>query len=322
MRHRPLSTRLKRFTLLLSLGPLLEVAAYPKPGNVHRFRNFPDTRFEDFIVTGAVFVQQLYVAALRGSMGCCKRTTVGDVIFRIVDQSRRLHGGGNTCLGTATLLAPLAMALGRMLSGEEGEVDVRELVRKATALVRERSTPHDSVYFYRAVRAAAPSYLSKSDKTHGLPNVFDKKFRARLLGEGIRLWDVLRRSAEGDIVCREVVEGYRVSLDAASFLRKELAKGSDWNDAVVDTYLYVLSKTADTLVARKHGWDKARELSEKAARAIRLGGMKTIDGRRYVESLDSELAVAGINPGASADIVATAISLHAVQTPEAVLRRV
>ncbi len=32
-----------------SLAALLEVSAYPKPGNVHRLKDFPDTKYEHFL---------------------------------------------------------------------------------------------------------------------------------------------------------------------------------------------------------------------------------------------------------------------------------
>ena len=40
----------------LSLASLLEIAGFPKPGNVHRARNFEKTRFEHFLA-GIVAIQ-------------------------------------------------------------------------------------------------------------------------------------------------------------------------------------------------------------------------------------------------------------------------
>ena len=36
------------------IASVLEVSGHPKPGNVHRTRNFPDMVFEDFLISGVV----------------------------------------------------------------------------------------------------------------------------------------------------------------------------------------------------------------------------------------------------------------------------
>ena len=37
-----------------SISSVLEVSGYPKPGNVHRTRDFFDMSFEDFLISGVV----------------------------------------------------------------------------------------------------------------------------------------------------------------------------------------------------------------------------------------------------------------------------
>ena len=39
---------------MAQIASALEVSGYPKPGNVHRTRDFDDMEFEDFVISGIV----------------------------------------------------------------------------------------------------------------------------------------------------------------------------------------------------------------------------------------------------------------------------
>ncbi len=306
-------------SLMLSIGPALEVVAYPKPGNVHRLRDFHDTRFEDFIITSLVFVPFMARCIKRGYRGKYGKVLVGDLIYGIVKNSMEIHGGGNTCLGTSTLLVPIALSLGHLLRMSR-RIDIKTLAKVSSNLVKRYSTVLDSIYFYKAIRFIKPSYLSPKDKTNGFPNVFSGRYRKELFTKNIRLWDVLQVSARVDIVSKEVVEGYPITLKATSFLKRRLSEGIDWNYAVIDTYLYVLSTTRDTLVMRKHGKEVMDYISMKAREILEVGGSSTLKGFNLLRKFDEELGSKNINPGASADIVATSISLHALTIGRNIIR--
>ena len=49
-----------------SLAALLEVSAYPKPGNVHRTRDFPDTKYEHFLAGSVAMGPAMSGLAVRG----------------------------------------------------------------------------------------------------------------------------------------------------------------------------------------------------------------------------------------------------------------
>jgi len=78
---------------------LLEVSA-PKPGNVSRYADFTDTRFEDFLLSAV---------AIGPAMERAGRDGVGQIIWRAVRDTQRLVRS-NTNLGMVLLLAPLAKA--------------------------------------------------------------------------------------------------------------------------------------------------------------------------------------------------------------------
>ena len=49
------------------IASVLEVSGHPKPGNVHRTRDFPDMVFEDFLISGVVIGDTMKKAAKRGN---------------------------------------------------------------------------------------------------------------------------------------------------------------------------------------------------------------------------------------------------------------
>jgi triphosphoribosyl-dephospho-CoA synthase len=308
---------LKLAAYLLASSIALEVAGYPKPGNVHRLRDFSDTVFEDFLVTAVIAEHYMFRAAVRGcrvAQGYTPALLVCDFIRAAVAEARMVSGGGNTCLGTALLLYPLAVASGYLLCSGRA-LEASAVASYAKSLLYRYSTALDSVEFYKAVRAASPSYIKSSDATEEFPNVWDKEFKAKLLFKNYRLWDVLSYSAKNDIVCREVVEGYVRSL------RTRLQEHRSWNLAVVETYLYQLAHDTDTLIARKRGTDTVKQVSERAKDVLNL--CLSSQGSHCLEALkafDQELAEKDINPGSSADIVASSIALYAIQKKSSILR--
>ena len=50
----------------LELAMLFEVSAYPKPGNVHRTRDYPGTRFEHFLASAVASRSSFEIAAEKG----------------------------------------------------------------------------------------------------------------------------------------------------------------------------------------------------------------------------------------------------------------
>jgi len=315
-----------RYAEMLALGIVLEASAYPKPGNVHRLRDFADTLYEDFAVSAVVAVEPLYRGIARGyryrdNLVFLKRV-YGDIIYDLVLLSMRTSGGGNTCLGTAILLTPIAVSLGCELASKKDTVDSRLLLANAAKRLEKFSTPIDTVYLYRAVRVASPSYIKDTDSTGEYPSVWSRNYRELILSKGARLWDILRFSSSFDMVAREVVEGYPRVIDSVGYIEKRLGYHGSWNRAVVEAYLHRLSTEPDTLVIRKHGYATARYVQKRAAETIDecLGSSGSDRCLERVWELDRELAHMGVNPGSTADIIAVAISVYALKRREAILR--
>lgn len=294
----------------LELAMLFEVSAYPKPGNVHRTRDYPDTRFEHFLASAVSCRSNFEIAAKKGSLISNRKLPlqgahVGSIIRDAVISTIRSQRGGNTSLGTLTLLIPLAVAAG--MAPAQDRLQLHRL-RRDLGRVLESTTEADTVAFYDAVSHAKAGGLGKVPRF----DLRSPSAKKEILRSKIGLLDVFRLSADRDSICSEWITNYAITFELGyPYLRKELSKTNDINVSTVNTYLRILSQKPDTLIARKAGVEKAKWVSTRSKKALALGGAKTIAGRKEIERLDDELASNGnlLNPGATADLTACVVAL-------------
>src|SRR5690606_41139306 len=81
------------------LAMMLEVCAFPKPGNVDRCHDYAETRLEHFLASTI-----LSRKALERAEQC--EGGIGDIILDAVGRTN-VHSGGNTHFGAFILLIPL-----------------------------------------------------------------------------------------------------------------------------------------------------------------------------------------------------------------------
>ena len=81
------------------LAMMLEVCAFPKPGNVDRCHDYPETRLEHFLAS-TILARPALDEAETG------RGRIGEIIRHAVEQTN-CHKGGNTHFGAFILLIPL-----------------------------------------------------------------------------------------------------------------------------------------------------------------------------------------------------------------------
>jgi len=270
------------------LALLLEVSAYPKPGNVDRTHDFRDTSYEHFLASSVALYPVLREAAIRGQD---EKQGLGELVRRGVDESAAWQHGGNTHFGALLLLVPLAMAAGAC-----ERYELEELKRKATEIMRNTTTD-DAVELYTAfpkakvkVRKDVPEF----DLTDGasIEAIRDKK---------LALYEILTISASYDLISRELVGGFELTFRYAALLN-EFAKNNLINDAITHVYLKLLSEEEDTFITTKSGAEKSRYVKERAKQIV-TSGYK----RNEIEALDVELIREGLNPGSTADIIAAAL---------------
>ena len=217
------------------LAMTLEVTAFPKPGNVDRCHDYPDTRLEHFLAS-TIFARPGLEEAASG------KGRIGEIIGHAVRQTN-VHSGGNTHFGAFILLIPLVYG-----NGIEGAV-------KAIA----RTDVSDAVAFYKAfaltsVRMNADDELDVND-----PKVLDE-----LRERNMTLLDVMQHSAANDMVAREWINGFMLTRRGADILH-QIGPG---REAIVEMFLTLLATEPDTFIIKKHGRAVAEETMIKAREVL------------------------------------------------------
>ena len=268
------------------LALLLEVSAYPKPGNVDRTHDFVDTSYEHFLASSVAVYPVLREAAERS-----KGTGVGELIRRGVEESVAWQSGGNTHFGALLLLIPLAMAAGAC-----ERYDVEKIRRKAAEIMLN-TTMEDAIEVYTAfpkakvkVRRDVPEF-----------NLADEGAIKEISEKQFSLYEILTISASYDLISRELVGGFGLTFGYASWIN-DFVKEKRINDAVTHAYLRLLSEEEDTFIKMKFGAEKSRYVKERAMGIVNQGYK-----RREMEEFDEELIREGLNPGSTADIIAAAL---------------
>lgn len=300
----------KYISRCLELAILLEASA-EKPGNVSRTASFGSTSFEHFLASAVGISTSFEHAAERGvavfeGKIAASEVRLGWTINECVKNVNMWQHGGNTLLGTAILLSPIAVAAG-MTHPKQEIFDISTL-RKNIKILVESTTPEDAVNVYEAIKTAKPGGLGvASDLDVNDPNSISKIRR-----EHITLYEIFKMASTYDTVCSEWTNNYPVTFDVAyPSLAQQLGNMGDLNTAIVYTFLKVLAECPDTLIARKTNAEKAREVSLIAKDILNLGDFATSGGKERLREFDHKLRESGnlLNPGTTADIISAALAL-------------
>jgi len=256
------------------LAMVLEVSASPKPGNVDRDHDYPDTTFEHFLASAIGAYPVLELAAR-------SRSGVGALIHASARESLQWQRGGNTHFGAFVLLIPLLMAAG---SGTP------------VSTIVENTTARDAAQFYRAFSIANVRVDSVAEIDLEDPDSID-----RILEEDIKLFDLMKLSADHDLIANEWVCGFERTFQCAEMIA-ENADRMSINDAIVFTFLQMLAETPDTFIRTKFGKEKSIEISKHASEI--LTGNRDLDAiKSRIHEFDRRLIHERINPGSTADII-------------------
>ena len=272
------------------LALLLEVSAYPKPGNVDRTHDYINTRYEHFLASSVAVYPILREAAARGSRN---ERGVGELISRGVEESIAWQRGGNTHFGALLLLVPLAMAAGAC-----ERYDMEEIKRKATEIVQNTSIA-DALEVYTIF----PKAKVKVRRDVAELDVMDEASINEIREKKLSLYAILTISASYDMISRELVGGFEKTFEYAAlindFAREERI---NINDAITHAYLRLLADEEDTFITMKFGPRKSKYVQQKAQWIVTRGYK-----RKEIEEFDEELIREGLNPGSTADIIAAAL---------------
>ncbi len=270
------------------LALLLEVSAYPKPGNVDRTHDFIDTRYEHFIASSVALYPILRETAARGSSN---GPGVGELIRRGVEESVAWQSGGNTHFGALLLFVPLAMAAGAC-----ERYEMEKLKRKAMEIMLNTSMA-DAIEVYTAFPRAKVKVRRDVPELDVMDEASIKEIREKKLS----LHAILTISASYDLISRELVGGFEITFKYAPLI-KDFAREKRINDTITHAYLRLLSEEEDTFITMKFGPEKSRYVKERAQWIVGRGYK-----RKEIEEFDRALIREGLNPGSTADIIAAAL---------------
>jgi len=298
------------------LACLLEVSATPKPGNVHRFSDFEDLRYEDFLgsaVSFGYFIEELALKGLLLADGkiSWNELELGKTIKETISNSNHFHEHGNTNLGIILLLCPLSVAAGMSFKNKDLFCDLASL-RANISKVMDHTTIDDAIYVSEGISSISPGGLGKVEEY----DVTDTKYREELEINKITLVQLMSFCKARDNICLELSQGYPITFDTGlDIMLQTLKVTQDINLAIINSYISILAKYPDTLISRKFGKEKAKKISAQAMDIIQLGGALSLEGRRELEGLDIELREEDekVNPGTTADIVAASIFLYLLE---------
>lgn len=136
--------------------------------------------------------------------------------------------------------------------------------------------------------------------------------RREILKENINLFKIFKISAKYDSISFEWIHNYPITFDIGyPYFIQQLKEINDVNIATVHTFLKILSKVPDTLIARKVGLDEAKRISIKAKEILKMGGLRTSYGKKKLWEFDKELQDPNhrLNPGTTADITAAVLAI-------------
>ncbi len=284
------------------LACLLEVSSH-KPGNVNRYRDFKDTKFEHFLATSASFYKPAYEAAFRGSLSSrgkidYSQIGIGYLIREAVERADKFHGGGNTNLGISILLIPLCAAAGSIMS-RDNKIEIERLKDEAGKIIIE-TTYKDTYELFRAINIANAGGLRVVEEY----DVRDKNSINDIIRNNISFYDIMGIT-ERDTVAAEISNNYKITFETGyNGLMEEYTSTKDINLAILKTFFMILSEYPDSLIVKKTSRKVGEEISNMAKEILKMGLKK-----EAIDELDDYLRSRGnlYNPGTTADITAASI---------------
>ena len=288
----------------------------PKPGNVHRYQDHPDTRFVHFAASIIRLGHPLYRAAHWGfQLASAKEDSsgLGELLKSSVQASMEPHGK-NTLLGTILLLIPIAVAAGYDIPRSRHTLSS---LRSNLSRLLEKTTVDDAVELIRTLKIASPGgAIPKTEEWTSKPKAFD--FQSPHTIDLIRreeytLRDLQALASTYDLIAEEYTTKFAYTFETVyPQLQASLNRHPHIEDAVLITYLWMLAHRPDSFVQRKAGSKVAEEV-RKRAKKLHAKIVKTPESRwlNQIEPFDEYLRSEGskLNPGTTADLLSGALFL-------------
>jgi len=287
----------------INLSSLLELSGWPKPGNVHRTKNFKGTSFEHFL-SGISAIQpnlrglcEKVYTTIENDKQSFSNIELGVFFKEAVIEMMKWQNGGNVILGHILILAPLSSAASICIKLKKRRlIDFESILNK----IIEDTTVNDTLHLYEAIKLSNPGGLGQIDKY----DVNDPSAYDEIIRDEINLKEIFKKSQEYDLISREYATGFKIVLkEGLPYFIDTFNNFKDINIAIVNTYLKLLSNHLDTLIIRKASKKDALAVSKAASDILRHGGISTKKGLHLSLSLDKDLHHKKLNPGTTADLL-------------------
>ena len=274
---------------MAQIASALEVSGYPKPGNVHRTRDFEDMEFEDFLISGIVIGDAIREACTDVDI---ENPRLGKYILQAVSETDRWIKN-NTNLGIVMMTMPIAMAAA--ISDDFDEI------RPNVVKLMANTSVDDACDLYDAINIADAGGMGDQDEY----DVASDNAKQELRENNQTMYDVLKISAPWDMLAREMTSDMPAVFEIGYPVYHELKDEKSMNDACLLTFLTILSQVPDTLISRKYGSDEALKISMMTRDLLNLKDES--DFTQKVKEFDDYLYENHYNPGTTADLTAASI---------------
>ncbi|MBY9006706.1 MAG: triphosphoribosyl-dephospho-CoA synthase [Candidatus Lokiarchaeota archaeon] len=288
-----------------SLSSLLEVAGWPKPGNVHRTRDYPNTRFEHFLAAIAAIQPNFnnFCIRIKKILKIYEKKYSYIKLGRFFKDSAETmiewQKGGNVILGHILILAPLVATTVLCLNLNKVRLcDFKNILKK----IINDTTVQDTIDLYESIRISNVGGLGKIEKY----DINDKNAINQLQNDKITLKKIFEFSQTNDTISKEYASGFNIIInEGLPYFIDTVNKTNNINIATVNTFLFILSKYPDTLIIKKSNYNNANLVSIKAKEILDYDGLMSSKGKQLIENLDDYLYKENgkLNPGATADLI-------------------
>ena len=250
-----------------------------KPGNVSVYSEVGDLKVDDF----------LYSAAASATSITEPEITLGKRILHAI-QATYEAVYTNTNLGIVLLIAPLIQAHYKLNEGDN--------LQTALELILQQTTVEDASDVYHAIRLANPGGMGEKDNQD-----ISKE-------PSVTLLNTMKIAAKWDRIAAQYSNNFD---DIFNFgLPLFTALKNKWQDeawATTGLFVSFLARFPDSLIERKYGLLKAREISDMISE-LEMELCRSDSPGRYEAQLleiDRQLKRNLINPGTTADLTAASI---------------
>ena len=276
---------------IAQIASALEVSGYPKPGNVHRTRDFEDMVFEDFIISGIVIGDTIREACTDIDI---ENPQTGKYILKAVSETDRWINN-NTNLGIVMMITPIAQACA--ISDDFSQI------RENVKMIMSNTSVEDACDLYDAINIADAGGMGDQDEY----DVSSENAKQELRDNNQTMYDVLKISAPWDMLAREMTSDMQAVFEIGYPTYHKLKDKESKNTSCVLTFLEILSQVPDTLISRKYGSDEGLKVSMMTRDLLKL--KDSSDFQDKLIEFDEYLYKNKLNPGTTADLTASSIFL-------------